>query len=197
VAKLAQTPSQTVGPYFAYGLTPEQYGYNQRRLADGKVSTADDKGERIRIEGRVLDGEGNPITDAMIEIWQADGEGRYAHPADPRRSNTAFTGFGRFGTGADPSNRFIFETVKPASIDGRHAPHINVTVFMRGMLLHAYTRIYFAEESALNEKDPVMQSVPPNRRGTLLAQRAQSAAEVLYRWDIHMQGEAETVFFDA
>jgi len=196
VAKLGQTPSQTVGPYFAYGLTPEQYGYDLSRLADGTVVTASAKGERIRIEGRVLDGEGNPVTDAMIEIWQADGEGRYAHLANPHRPDTTFTGFGRFGTGTDPGNKFIFETVKPASIDGKHAPHINVIVFMRGMLLHAYTRIYFAEESALNEKDPVMQSLPPERRGTLLARRTQSAAKALYRWDIHMQGEAETVFFD-
>ena len=134
---LKQTPSQTVGPYFAYGLTPQQYGYELDSLADSAVARSDTDGERIRIEGRVYDGEGNPIPDAMIEIWQADAQGRYAHPADGRASNAAFKGFGRCGTGTDPDNRFWFDTVKPASVDGAQAPHVNVIVFMRGMLVHA------------------------------------------------------------
>jgi len=192
-----QTPSQTVGPYFAYGLTPEQYGYAMSSIAGSSLARSDTAGERIRIEGRVIDGAGKPIDDAMIEIWQADASGRYAHPADPRGSNSSFKGFGRCGTGTDPENRFWFDTVKPGSPDGRQAPHVNVIVFMRGMLLHAYTRIYFSDEAATNGKDPVLASVPAERRGTLIAQRQESPAGVVYRFDIRMQGPDETVFFDA
>ncbi len=197
MAKLGQTPSQTVGPYFAYGLTPEQYGYDLASIASGTLTRSDTEGDRIRIEGRVLDGEGNPVTDAMIEIWQADAAGRYAHPADPRGSNATFKGFGRVGTGTDPEARFIFDTVKPGSVDGMQAPHVNVVVFMRGMLVHAFTRLYFSDEAAANAGDPVLQSVPADRRGTLIAGRHVTPTGVVYRFDIHMQGAEETVFFDA
>lgn len=193
---LKQTPSQTVGPFFAYGLTPEQYGYQFTSIAGGDLATSDADGERIRIEGRVLDGAGEPISDAMIEIWQADGQGRYAHPHDPRGSNTGFKGFGRVGTGTDPECRFIFDTVKPGSVDGRQAPHINVIVFARGLLLHAYTRMYFSDESEANARDPVLAAVPPERRSTLIAERRSTPSGTVYRFDIHMQGDAETVFFD-
>ncbi len=192
-----QTPSQTVGPYFAYGLTPEQYGYPLKSIAGSALAAGAVAGTRIRIEGRVLDGEGKPVDDAMIEIWQADAEGRYAHPADPRGSNAAFVGFGRCGTGTDPENRFFFDTVKPGSVDGRQAPHINLILFMRGMLSHAYTRIYFADEASANASDPVLASVPAERRSTLIAKREEAASGILYRFDIHMQGSDETVFFDA
>ena len=193
---LKQTPSQTVGPFFAYGLTPEQYGYPLASIAGADLAGSEADGERVRIEGRVLDGEGNPIPDAMIEIWQADGQGRYAHPLDERGSNTGFKGFGRVGTGTDPKCRFIFDTVKPGSVDSLQAPHINVIVFARGLLLHAYTRIYFSDEVDANARDPVLALVPPERRSTLIAERESSTAGVVYRFDIHMQGEAETVFFD-
>lgn len=193
---LKQTPSQTVGPFFAYGLTPEQYGYSLTSIAGGELATPEAEGERIRIEGRVLDGAGEPISDAMVEIWQADGQGRYAHPLDKRGSNTGFRGFGRVGTGTDPECRFIFNTVKPGSIDGRQAPHINVIVFARGLLLHAYTRIYFSDEAGANARDPVLAAVPPERRATLIAERHSSPTGIVYRFDIHMQGDAETVFFD-
>lgn len=193
---LKQTPSQTVGPFFAYGLTPEQYGYPFTSIAGGDLVTSEADGERIRIEGRVLDGAGEPINDAMVEIWQADGQGRYAHPLDPRGSNTGFKGFGRVGTGTDPQCRFIFNTVKPGSVDGRQAPHINVTVFARGLLIHATTRIYFSDEAEANARDPVLAQVPLERRSTLIAQRQSSQTGILYRFDIHMQGDAETVFFD-
>lgn len=193
---LKQTPSQTVGPFFAYGLTPEQYDYPLTSIAGGDLATPETQGERIRIEGRVLDGAGDPIPDAMVEIWQADNQGRYAHPLDKRGSNTSFKGFGRVGTGTDPECRFIFNTVKPGSVDGRQAPHINVIVFARGLLLHAYTRIYFSDEAEANAKDPVLTSVPPERRVTLIAERTSSPSGVVYRFDIRMQGEAETVFFD-
>lgn len=196
MSKLRQTPSQTVGPFFAYALTPEQYGYDFKSIADGNLIEGDVPGQRIRIEGRVLDGNGDLVPDAMIEIWQADGEGRYAHPADPRGSNVAFKGFGRMGTGTDPESRFVFDTIKPGSVDGTQAPHINVTIFMRGLLLHAYTRIYFSDEAAANARDPVLANVPAERRNTLIAARSETPAGIVYRLDIRMQGADETVFFD-
>jgi protocatechuate 3,4-dioxygenase, alpha subunit len=189
---LKQTPSQTVGPYFAYGLTPEQYGYPFRELVGNDLTRPETEGNRIRIEGCVYDGAGNKVPDAMIEIWQADAQGRYAHPADPRPSNANFTGFGRFGTGTDPENRFIFETIKPGSVDGEQAPHISVIVMMRGLLTHTFTRIYFSDEAEANAKDPVLKSVEESHRPTLIA----GADGAVYRFDIHMQGDQETVFFD-
>lgn len=194
--KLKQTPSQTVGPYFAYGLAAPQYGYPFTSIASDRVADELVAGERIRIVGRVIDGAGVPIPDALIEIWQADSEGRYAHPADGRPSNQRFRGFGRFGTGTDPDNRFIFSTVKPGRVDERQAPHINVVITMRGMLLHAYTRLYFSDEADANARDPVLQSVPEDRRHTLVARREETSGGPAYHFNIHMQGEDETVFFD-
>jgi len=195
--KRRQTPSQTVGPYFAYGLTPEQYGYPFKELTRNRLCDADTDGERIRIVGRVFDGAGDVIPDAMIEIWQADAQGRYAHPADPRGSNIGFKGFGRFGTGTDPENRFLFDTIKPGAIGDGQAPHINVIVFMRGILLHAYTRLYFSDEAAANASDPVWSALDAGRRDTLIAERQETDDGVFYHFDIHMQGDRETVFFDA
>ena len=192
---LKQTPSQTVGPYFAYGLTAEQYGYDFNSIAGGNLLDEDTEGERIHIVGRVLDGEGKPVDDAMIEIWQADSQGRYAHPADPRGSNLAFKGFGRFGTGTDPELRFIFDTVKPGSVEGQ-APHITMCVMCRGMLSHAFTRIYFSDEAEANGVDEVLGTVPEGRRDTLVAKREETAAGIVYCFDVHLQGARETVFFD-
>ena len=194
-----QTPSQTVGPYFAYGLTAEQYGYPLDQIAGGALVSDDDDiaGDRIRIVGRVFDGNGDAVDDAMIEIWQADGEGRYAHPADPRGSNSSFRGFGRFGTGTDPQHRFVFDTIKPGRADAAQAPFINVIVFARGLLSHTFTRIYFSDEEAANAIDPVLALVPEDRRGTLIAVREEGHGGVpVYRFDIRLQGEGETVFFD-
>ena len=191
-----QTPSQTVGPYFAYGLTPEQYGYAFTSIAGGVLATEAGEGERIRIEGRVLDGAGAAVGDAMVEIWQADGQGRYAHPADPRSSNARFRGFGRVGTGSDPENRFVFETVKPGAPGEGQAPHVNLVLFLRGLLSHAYTRIYFADEAEANAADSVLAAVPAERRATLIAAREESGGTPLYHFDIHLQGDRETVFFD-
>jgi protocatechuate 3,4-dioxygenase alpha subunit len=193
---LKQTPSQTVGPFFAYGLSAPQYGYQYTAIASDQVADDLTPGERIRITGQVFDGAGAPVNDAMIEIWQADSEGRYAHPADRRDSNQRFRGFGRFGTGTDSENRFSFHTIKPGSVDGAQAPHINVIVFMRGMLTHAYTRIYFSDEGEANARDPVLQGVPADRRHTLMATRQETPTATLYRFDIRMQGENETVFFE-
>jgi len=191
-----QTPSQTVGPFFAYGLTPEQYGFEQMTsLASGDMAGADTDGTRIRVEGRVFDSEGAVVPDAMIEVWQADAQGRHAHPADGRGSNAGFSGFGRYGTGTDPENRFIFNTVKPGPISDGQAPHLNLIVFMRGMPLHAYTRVYFPDEAEANAADPVLAVVPEDRRGTLIA-RAKDGTADTYIFDIHLRGDKETVFFD-
>lgn len=153
-------------------------------------------GERIRIVGRVLDGEAAPVPDALVELWHADSQGRYPHPADARGASAGFGGFGRVGTGVDPDGRFRFDTIKPGAVDHDQAPHINVIVFMRGLLLHAYTRLYFADHAEANERDPVLASLPPERRRTLIATRVDELAARAYRFDIRMQGEEETVFFD-
>ncbi len=193
--KRRQSPSQTVGPYFAYGLTPEQYGYDFRAIAGNNLADETVEGERIRILGRVLDGAGKPVDDALVEIWQADARGRYAHPADPRGSNLAFKGFGRCGTGTDPEQRFVFETVKPGAVEGQ-APHITLCVMARGMLSHAFTRIYFSDEEKANAADAVLATVPEARRGTLIARREDTPAGTVYCFDVHLQGADETVFFD-
>jgi protocatechuate 3,4-dioxygenase alpha subunit len=189
------TPSQTVGPYYAIALTPGDYDWTPT-VGDNLV-TPDASGERIRIEGRVLDGDARPVSDAMIEIWQADAAGRYAHPADPHANpNAAFKGFGRAGT--DESGSYRFETVKPGAVagpNGPQAPHIGVAVFARGMLRQCYTRLYFSDENA-NEADPVLALVPRERRATLIAQRQDGGMLAAYRFDIRLQGEGETVFFD-
>ncbi len=191
-----QTPSQTVGPFFAFGLTAPQYGYAHDGIASGDLADESVPGERIEIFGQVLDGAGVPIVDAMIEVWQADAEGRYAHPADGRPSNQNFRGFGRFGTGTEPDNTFRFRTIRPGRVDGEQAPHVSLIIFMRGMLTHAYTRLYFSDEAAANARDPVLRSVSEERRATLIARRDAASPTPLYRFDIHMQGDDETVFFN-
>lgn len=190
------TPSQTVGPYFAYGLTPgSKYEWNDAFSND--LVTPDATGDRIRIAGQVFDGDGAVIPDAMLEIWQADAQGRYANPRDTRAlPNATFKGFGRCGAGA--KGEFSFDTIKPGTVpdpDGKpQAPHILLAVFARGMLLHLYTRIYFDDEAEKNAGDPILALVPAERRATLIARREASGAT--YRFDIHLQGDDETVFFD-
>jgi protocatechuate 3,4-dioxygenase alpha subunit len=194
-----QTPSQTVGPYFAYALTPEPYHYPWRSAVTGPLMQSGTEGQRIRIEGRLLDGNDEPISDAMIEVWQANAHGRYNHPADDRRDNRLdpdFRGFARAGTGADPASRFVFDTIKPGALGDGQAPHLNLIVFMRGLISHLYTRIYFSDEAKANAADPVLASVPADRRHTLLAERDETPAGIVYRIDLHMQGPDETVFFD-
>jgi protocatechuate 3,4-dioxygenase alpha subunit len=188
------TPSQTVGPYFAYGLTPNgKYAWND--AFSGNLVTPDTSGDRIRVEGFVYDGDGAFVPDCMLEIWQADAQGRFADSLDQRAlPNATFKGFGRCGTGA--KGEFAFDTIKPGSVpdpDGKpQAPHILMAVFARGMLLQNYTRIYFDDEAA-NAADPVLALVPADRRGTLIAKRGQSG---VYRFDVRLQGDDETVFFD-
>ena len=191
-----QTPSQTVGPFFSYGLTPEQYGYAFAAVAGSDLTDASTQGSPIRVEGRVFDGAGEAVEDAMIEIWQADAQGRYAHPADPRGSNTTFKGFGRVGTGTDPHKNFFFQTIKPGAPGDGQAPHLNLIVFLRGLPSHAFTRLYFSDEAEANGRDPVLAAVPEERRDTLIAKREETPEGIVYRLDIHMQGTRETVFFD-
>jgi protocatechuate 3,4-dioxygenase alpha subunit len=189
------TPSQTVGPYFAYGLTPNgKYQWND--AFSSNLVTPDTSGDRIRVEGFVYDGDGAFVPDCMLEIWQADAQGRFADPQDNRAlPNATFKGFGRCGTGA--KGEFSFDTIKPGSVpdpDGKpQAPHILMAVFARGMLLQNYTRIYFDGEAA-NAVDPVLALVPADRRATLIAKR--QAGSATYRFDIRLQGDDETVFFD-
>ena len=180
------TPSQTVGPYFKIGLT---------RLCSDCLVMADTPGERITIKGRVLDANGDPVPDAVLEIWQADSQGNY-YGLEQDLAHPCFTGFGRIAT--DESGGFQFVTVKPGPVvqsDGtRMAPHINVTVFMRGLLRHLVTRIYFAGEP-LNASDAVLGMVPEERRETLYA-KPEAADGSRLKWDVVLQGERETVFFD-
>jgi protocatechuate 3,4-dioxygenase alpha subunit len=191
------TPSQTVGPYFKYGLTPNgEYAWND--AFTNNLLTPDVSGERIRVEGIVYDGYGAPIVDCMLEIWQADAQGRFSDPQDKRAlPNTSFKGFGRVGT--DAKGGYAFDTIKPGVVpdpDGKpQAPHIVLAVFARGMLLHLYTRIYF-EDEAVNANDPVLAQVPADRRATLIAKRKPGCGNAVYTLDVHLQGDEETVFFD-
>jgi protocatechuate 3,4-dioxygenase alpha subunit len=171
--------SQTVGPFFNFGLT-----------ANLALGVLQGDGERIRLRFRVTDGDGAPTPgDSMIEIWQADAAGRYRHPLDPRGGETDFGGFGRLET--DPEGVCVFETVKPGRVD-EQAPHVNVIVFARGLLKHLHTRLYFTGDPA-NETDAVLASVPAERRSTLLATRVE---EGHWHMEIRLQGENETVFFE-
>jgi len=199
------TPSQTIGPFFAYGLAPKgrahwdpNGSYSWKETIGDNLVTPDASGEKILIEGRVTDGDGAPINDAMIEIWQADSQGRYANPRDDRaRPNTKFKGFGRSATNKD--GIYGFATVKPGPVPGPNhkpqAPHIVVCIFSRGMLRQVYTRLYFSDEK-VNDADPILALVPAERRGTLIAHKEMRGGATVYRFDIRVQGKDETVFFD-
>ena len=193
---MIQSPSQTVGPYFSQGLLREG-----DQVFTNVLVAANTDGERIRITGCVFDAEGRPIEDAMIEIWQANSHGRYNHPLDEQDKplDAEFSGHGRAST--DLNGNYRFETIKPGSVPGpdnkTQAPHINAIVFARGMLSHAFTRIYF-EDEVLNQDDPVLASIEDEaRRNTLVARREEVDGAVVYRFDIRFQGENETAFFDA
>jgi len=181
------TPWQTVGPYYRLGLEP---------LYRTTIAPPTAVGERIEVRGQVFDGNGFPVSDAVLEIWQADAQGIYAHAEDPRHAqhDPAFDGWGRVPTNAE--GRFAFTTVKPGSVAGPHgtpqAPHLVVLVFMRGLLRAASGRLYFSDD-ARNGQDPILQRVPAERRDTLIAT---AQGKGVYRWDVHMQGPDETVFFD-
>lgn len=184
---LETTASQTVGPYLHIGLT---WLITDNLVAPGV------EGEPITLQGRVTDADGAPVDDALVEIWQANRHGRYAHPEDKGAAplETSWHGFGRVPT--DKDGRFRFTTIKPGRVPapggGLQAPHINVTVFMRGMLKQLHTRIYFPGDPA-NDEDAVLASVPAARRATLIA-RADSAKSLVF--DVRLQGAGETVFFE-
>jgi protocatechuate 3,4-dioxygenase alpha subunit len=183
------TPSQTVGPYFSMRLP----------WPGGPYVVSPETPGAVTILGRLYDGAGDPIPDGLIETWQADPNGGFAHPNDPRGpildGDRAFRGFGRCGTNHDGSFKIV--TLKPGALPFGHgrteAPHIDVSVFSRGMLDRSVTRIYFPDEGAANAADPVLEVVPADRRATLIAA---PGGDGLLRFDIHMQGPSETVFFD-
>ena len=187
--KLRQTPSQTIGPFFAYSLTAEQYGYYFNSIVDGCLITDAKDDEQIYITGNIFDGNGLAIHDAMIELYQADAKGDY----QKQFKTEGFKGFGRLGTGTEEDKTFSFKTIMPGSVNGQ-APHINVILFMRGSLHVLYTRIYFADEQ--NKKDILLNSIDAERRNTLIAQRKSTGEKVVYEFNIYLQGEKETVFFD-
>jgi len=184
---LSSLPSQTVGPFFHLGLTAN--------AAVGCLAAQEASGERIRLRFRLLDGDGAPVPDGMIELWQADASGRYNHSEGTRESDPAFSGFGRLAT--DAEGVCTFETVQPGRVPngsrGFQAPHINVSVFARGLLARLCTRVYFDGDPAL-PGDAVLALVPAERRHTLLAKRGTVPGD--WTFDIHLQGPQETVFFD-
>jgi len=202
---LRETASQTAGPYVHIGLAPQAAGFEIFERNFGNVLVDDrTEGERIRIEGRVFDGIGTVLKDVLIEIWQANAAGRYAHPADRQPGKAVdphFRGWGRACTDFD-SGVYSFDTIKPGSVTGRNgramAPHISFWIVARGINLGLNTRMYFSDEAQANAADPVINLIEwEQRRATLIAQREERKGGVpVYRFDIRLQGEGETVFFD-
>lgn len=199
-----ETPSQTAGPYVHIGLIPHQAGFEifQHNFGNDLVGRKT-RGERISIEGRVIDGAGAPLRDVLLEIWQANSEGRYNHPADtqPKQLDDDFRGWGRAGSDFT-TGVYTFHTIKPGPVVGRRgakpmAPHINFWIVARGINIGLSTRMYFADEAAANAADPVLNLIEhESRRPTLIAQRGARDGKAIYTFDIRIQGENETVFFD-
>lgn len=184
------TPSQTVGPYYAIGLT--------REWPEGVNAVEPYHADAIEIFGHMLDGRGEPIPDGIVEIWQADPNGRFNHPDDPRGPAVfeGFSGFARSGT--DNEGRWAIRTLKPGAIPaadgpGDQAPHIVVTVMARGLLRQLTTRLYFGDEAEANATDPVLRSLPDDARATLIAEPVEGRG---YRLDLVLQGDGETAFFE-
>ena len=198
-----ETASQTAGPYVHIGLIPKQAGFDIFENNFGNVLATDSsEGSRIRIEGRIHDGTGAPIRDMLVELWQANAHGRYAHPADRQDKplDPGFRGWGRTGTDFK-TGLWHFDTIKPGPVMGRHgrpmAPHASLWIVSRGLNIGLSTRLYFDDEPDLNAADPVLNLVdPPPRRQTLLARRQHRDGLPTYVFDIHLQGDKETVFFD-
>lgn len=193
MADLPESASQTAGPYVHIGCTPNVAGLTGLYAEDlgARMITGDVTGERITLTGRIFDGDGALLCDALVEAWQADAEGRFAgqSSADP-----AFTGFGRCACDAE-TGEFRFETVKPGPVAGpegtQQAPHVTLWIVARGINLGLHTRLYFADETQANATDPLLSQLPPERAATLLAQPRGAGA---YHLDIHLQGPRETVF---
>ena len=198
---LKETASQTAGPYVHIGLAPGAAGFDiyERELGHDIVGP-EAKGERIRVEGRVIDGMGAPIKDVLIEVWQANAEGNYAHPEGGGPVEPGFRGWGRVISDFD-TGEWRFETVKPGRTRGRNvgtqAPHLNLWIVARGINVGLNTRMYFGDEGEANAADPVLNIIEwEHRRATLIAERASEDGLPTYRFDIRLQGQDETVFFD-
>ena len=197
---LHESASQTAGPYVHIGCTPNFSGIEGVYAEDLGSSMVNEKtiGQRITIKGSVFDGTGTALKDALVEIWQADAAGLYPSPEDGRgQADPNFTGWGR-SPGDMQTGEFVFETIKPGSLphpDGRtQAPHITVWIVARGINIGLHTRLYFDDEEAANNADPILARIEHRHRVDTLI--AKSEAEGVYRFDIHLQGAQETVFFD-
>lgn len=198
-----ETASQTAGPYVHIGLAPDYAGFDIfESNFSNVVAGPDTKGERIKIEGRVFDGTGAPVRDVLIESWQANSDGKYNHPEDTQQKpfEKDFRGWGRicsdFETGV-----FTIETIKPGPVPGRNgktqAPHISLWIVARGINIGLQTRLYFSDETAANADDQVLNLIEQeDRRQTLIAQRSERDGSTVYSFDIYLQGDNETVFFD-
>lgn len=202
---LKELPSQTAGPYVHIGLAPGAAGFSIYTRELGRdVAGPDAPGERIRVEGVVLDGTGAPVKDVLIEAWQADAQGIHAHPADPRHAEVApgFRGWGRVTPDFD-TGLWAFDTVKPGPVPARpghahlQAPHVSLWLVARGINVGLNTRLYFPDEADANARDPVLNLVEQaHRRQTLIARREERDGRAVYRFDVRLQGEGETVFLD-
>ena len=198
---LKESPSQTAGPYVHIGLAPVAAGFDiYKRELGWDIAGPNAKGERIRVEGVVIDGTGSPIKDVLIEAWQANADGHYAHPEGGGPVEDGFRGWGRVITDFD-TGEWGFDTVKPGPVMGRNgrpmAPHITLWIVARGINIGLNTRLYFSDEAAANAADPVINLIEwERRRQTLIARRTERDGKAVYRFDIRVQGEDETVFFD-
>jgi protocatechuate 3,4-dioxygenase alpha subunit len=198
---LKETPSQTAGPYVHIGLAPGAAGFDIYKQELGwDIAGPNAKGERIRVEGRVIDGMGSPIKDVLLEAWQANADGIYAHPEHPGSVEDGFRGWGRvitdFATG-----EWGFDTIKPGPVTDQNgsvaAPHISLWIVARGINVGLQTRLYFSDEADANAADPVLNLIEwERRRQTLVAERTEKDGKTVYRFDIKLQGQEETVFFD-
>jgi len=200
---LKESASQTAGPYVHIGLAPHAAGFDIfENNFSHMLATTETKGERITIEGRVIDGSGTPVRDVLVELWQANAAGKYNHPADRQQKpvDPTFRGWGRACSDFE-SGIFTFETIKPGIVEGRGgrsmAPHVNLWIVARGINIGLNTRMYFSDETAANAADPVLNLIEWEvRRNTLIGQREERSGKRIYRFDIHLQGPQETVFFD-
>lgn len=195
---LPETPSQTAGPYLHLGMLPAP-----RNIAVQKMAQPKARGERIRVEGVVLDGAGDPVVDAVLEFWQADADGNYPHMNGERIAefDPNLHAFGRTQTDAQ-SGEWWIETIRPGPVPGAtgelQAPHITIFMFARGITTHLHTRMYFADQVDANAADPVLRALPnAAMRKSLIATADEPGKTTVYRFAIHLQGELETVFFDA
>ena len=198
---LKETPSQTAGPYVHIGLAPGAAGFDiYERELGWDIAGPNAKGQRIRIEGLVIDGTGSPVKDVMLEAWQANAEGIYPHPEQAGETEEGFKGWGRVITDFD-TGEWGFDTIKPGRAMGRNghlmAPHISLWIVARGINVGLNTRLYFDDEAEANATDPVLNVIEwENRRATLIAKREMRDGAPVYRFDITLQGDNETVFFD-